>query len=138
VKTFKALFRAPTPEAMAADQEALRRGEHLIVTCFLSGPRPYPKGLRQGELELTQEETRWRAFWLPWRAPLVIDAPVRSVDVRAAGQSDWNLKKGGKAFGLIPIPEFKVIEATTDDGVLELAVTSWDVPLVVFALRGDN
>lgn len=93
---------------MAADREALKRGDQLIVTCSLKGPAPpYPSRLRQGELELTQKETRWRASWLPWRTPLVLDTPVQSIEVRTAERSEWNLKKGGKAFGLIPIPEFK-------------------------------
>jgi hypothetical protein len=69
---------------------------------------------------------------------LVIDAPIRSIEVRAAAQSEWNVKKGGKAFGVVPIPEFKVVEATTDAGVVEFAVPIWDVPLVVFALHGDG
>jgi hypothetical protein len=64
----------------------------------------------------------------------LIDGPIRSVGVRTAGRADWNLKKGGKAFGVFPIPEFKIVEATTDAGVVELGVTSRDVPLVVAAL----
>lgn len=135
----RARFRAPSEEAIAADQEALTRGEHVIVTCFLRGPAPwYPSRQRQGELELALEEIRWRSFWSLRRASLVIDAPIRSIDVRAAGRGEWNVKKGGKAFGVIPIPEFKVVEATTDAGVVEFAVTSWDAPLVVSALRGES
>ena len=135
----RARFRAPSAEAIAADQEGLGRGEHLIVTCGLRGSAsPYPTRLRQGELELVRGEMRWRAFWSLRRAPLVIDESIRSIDVRSAGQSEWNVKKGGKAFGLVPIPEFKVVEATTDAGVVEFAVTSWDVPLVVAALQGDD
>jgi hypothetical protein len=68
----------------------------------------------------------------------MIDGPIRSIDVRAAGNEERNVKKGGKMFGVIPLPEFKVVEATTDGGLVELAVTSWDVPLVVSALRGDG
>jgi hypothetical protein len=135
----RAGFRAPSPEAIAADQDALRRGEHLIVACYLKGfEAPYPKRRRGGELELSQEQVCWRASWSLRRGPLVIDTPVRSLDVRAADASDWNLKKGGKAFGLIPIPEIQLIEATTDVGVVEFGVPSWDVPLVTLALRGDN
>jgi hypothetical protein len=135
----RARLRAPSEEAIAADQEALRHGQHVIVTCSLKGPAPsYPSRQRQGELELALREIRWRSSWSLGRAPVVIDAPIRSIGVRAAGRGEWNVKKGGKAFGVIPIPEFKVVEATTDAGIVEFAVTSWDVPLVVSALRGGN
>jgi hypothetical protein len=135
----RAGFRPPSPAAIAADREALEGGERLIVTCGLRGSAPpYPTRLRQGELELAQEEIRWRAFWSLGRTPLVIDTPIRSIEVRAAEQRERNVKKGGKAFVLIPIPEFKVIEATTDSGAIEFVVPSWDVPLVVFALHGDS
>jgi hypothetical protein len=135
----RAGVRAPSEERIAADQEALRRGEHVIVSCCLRGPAPsYPTRRRQGELELAPEEVRWRSFWSLGGAPLLIDAPIRSIDVRAAGKDEWNLKKGGKLFGVFPIPEFKIIQATTDAGVVEFAVTSWDVPLVVAALGGNR
>jgi hypothetical protein len=135
----RARFRAPSAEAIAADQEALSRGEHLTVTCFLRGPAPsYPTRQRQGELELGPEGIRWRSYWSLGRAPLVIDAPIRSIDVRTAERGEWNVKNGGKAFGVMPIPKFEVVEATTDAGVVEFAVTSWDVPLVVAALSGKS
>ena len=135
----RAGFRAPSAKAIAADREALKCGEHLIVACGLKGfETPYPRRRRGGELELSQQEVRWRASWWLRRDPLVIDTPVRFLNVRAADPSDWNLKKGGKVFGVIQIPEFQIIEATTDAGVLELAVPSWDVPLGVSALRGDG
>jgi hypothetical protein len=133
----RAGFRAPSQEAIAADQEALRGGERLRVACSLRGSAPpYPNRLRQGELEVARDEVRWRSSRSLGGAPLVIEVP-RSINVRAAGRGEWNVKKGGKAFGVIPLPEFKVVEATTDVGTVEFAVTSWDVPLVVSALSGD-
>jgi hypothetical protein len=59
---------------------------------------------------------------------------VQSAEVRQAGRSEWNLKKGGTAFGVIPVPEFKVIVCQTDRGILKLCVPATDVALVRAAL----
>jgi hypothetical protein len=89
---------------------------------------------KQGTLELVEGEVRWRASTGLSRQTFAIDAPIRSVDVRDVAQGDWNIKRGGKAFGVFPLPEFKVLVAETDGGLLEFAVPSPDLSLVTTAL----
>ncbi|MGO8961716.1 MAG: hypothetical protein ACLQFR_30745 [Streptosporangiaceae bacterium] len=121
--------------AAAADQEAFRAGEVRTVSCFLAGSTdPYPRHPRQGKLELTQDRIVWRPFWSVQRTPIAIDKRVHSVEVREAGRAEWNLKKGGNAFG-VPVPEFQVVVCHTDRGVVELSVPSTDVAVVLTALR---
>jgi hypothetical protein len=79
-------------------------------------------------------EVRWRASGGLSRQTLAIDGPIRSVEVREVAQGDWNIKQGGKAFGVLPLPEFKVLVAETDGGLLEFTVPSPDVSLVTTAL----
>lgn len=131
----KALFRPPAEADAAADQQAFRDGEGRTVSCFLRGPgAPYPRRLRQGSLKLTRDGISWRPFWSLRRRSIMINERIRSVDVRQAGRSEWNLKKGGNAYG-IPVPELQVIVCQTDRGVLELSVPDTDVGLVVTALK---
>jgi hypothetical protein len=99
---------------------------------------PYPKHPRQGSLELISGQVRWRPSWGLRRKSLLINEPIRSIDVRAAGRSEWNVKKGGKAFGVVQIPEFRVVVAKTDRGLLEFSVPSTDVELVRAALQGTS
>ena len=131
-------FRGPTPESIAADHAALERGDELVVSCFLSGPTPpYPGRPKQGQLELWKGQVRWRASGCrPSSIP--IDADMRLLDVRDVARTDANVKRGGKVFGILPIPEFKVVVAETDRGVLEFFVPSPDVPLVASALEGGR
>lgn len=132
VRTF---FRTPSDGAAASDRDALARGEGRALTCFLKGSvDPYPRRSRQGTLELTRDEITWRASWGIPRRAVPINEHVQSVEVRQADRSEWNVKKGGKAFGVLPVPEFLVIVCKTDRGVLELSVPSADVPLVQAAL----
>jgi len=133
----RAGFRGPSVESIAADQEALKRGEGRVVSCFLRGSTPpYPKQPRQGQLELEEGDVRWRASGFR-RPPIPIDADIRSLDVREVRRIDANIKAGGKGFGVLPIPEFRVIVAETDRGVLEFFVPRADVQLVASALHGS-
>ena len=132
----RALFRRPSDAAAEADQEALRGGEALTVSCFLKGSAdPYPRRSKQGSLELTPDGIAWRPFWRFQRRLIPIRERVQSVEVREAGRSEWNVKKGGNALGVVPVPEFQVVVCKIDGGVLELTVPGTDVNLVVTALR---
>jgi hypothetical protein len=132
----KARFRAPSAESALADKEALSRGEGRAVTCWLKGASgAYPNTLKQGTLELLPGEIRWRSFWGLRPRTLVIDSPIRSLQVGAPGGKGPSVKKGGRAFGVLPVPEFKAIAAETDQGALEFVVPSADLDLVTSALR---
>lgn len=131
----KARFRTPSDVAAGADQEAFRQGEGRTVSCSLRGSvDPYPRRSRQGVLELTQDGIAWRPTWGLHRRLIPITEHIHSVEVRQAGRSEWNVKKGGKAFGVLPVPEFQVVVCKTDRGELELSVPSTDVGLVKAAL----
>lgn len=91
---------------------------------------PYPRRTRQGVLELTQDGIGWRPAWGFHRRLIEMNEFVLSVEVRDAGRSEWNVKKDGKAFGVLPVPEFQVIVCRTDKGVLEFSVPSTEVDLV--------
>ena len=131
----RAPFRPPSDRAASADREALRRGEGRTVSCFLRGSAaPYPRHLRPGTLVLTHGEMGWRPQWSFRRRLIPLRECVQSVEVRRPGRAEWNLKKGGTAFGVIPVPEFKVIVCQTDRGALKLCVPATDVALVRAAL----
>lgn len=76
----------------------------------------------------------WRPYWSLHRRPIPINERIESIQVRDAGGSEWNVKKGGGIRG-IQVPAFQVVVCKTDRGVLELSVPSTDVALVVTALR---
>jgi hypothetical protein len=70
------------------------------------------------------------------RPTYAIHEKIQNLDFRAPGRAEWNVKKGGTAFGVIAIPEFTVIAASTDRGLLEFTVPIVDVDLVTAVLRG--
>lgn len=131
----KAFFRTPSDTTAEADQEAFRQGKGRAVSCFLRGSvDPYPRHTRQGVLELTQAGIVWRPTWGLHRRVIPITEQIHSVDIRQAGRSEWNVKKGGKAFGVLPVPEYQVVVCKTDRGELELSIPSADIGLVKAAL----
>jgi hypothetical protein len=132
-------FRAPSPQAAARDLEALERGEGLVVSCFLRGlVAPYPRRWKQGSLELMKGRISWRPLWALRRRPILVDKHVRSVEVKPIPASAWNVKKGGRAFGLVSLPDFQMVVATADRTVLEFIVPCIDVQLVVSAIKRDG
>ena len=131
----RAFFRRPPPAASMEDVEAFRQGEGRFVTCSLRGSvDPYPRRSTQGKLALTSSRVAWRPAWGVRRRWLTIDERIQSMERRPAGGSEWNVKKGGKAFGVLPVPEFQVVVCTTDRGILEFSVPSADLVLVETAL----
>lgn len=131
----RALFRGPSDAAATADREAFKAGEGRTVSCFLKGSAdPWPRRLRQGSLDLIPGEITWRPYWSLHHRPIPITEKIESVKVRDPGPAEWNLKQGGNIRGL-QVPSFQVIVCKTDRGVLELAVPSTDVDLVITALR---
>ena len=59
---------------------------------------------------------------------------LSALTARQAGRSEWNVKKGGNAFG-VPVLAFQVVVCRTDRGTIYLCVPSTDVGLVLTALR---
>jgi hypothetical protein len=134
-----AFFRAPSSEAAIGDQAAFQRGESREVGCFLRGSLPpYPKRPKPGRLELSSGQVTWRPNWGSHRKRLLISEQVRSIEIRPPGRAEWNVKRGGKAFGVLQIPEFKVLVCQTERGVIEFTVPSIDVPLVSAALQSKT
>jgi hypothetical protein len=127
----KALFRRPTSAQVQSDLDALQLGESRSVSCFLRASfGPYPRRVRQGMLDLTKSSAEWRPFWSLRRRPLQLVLRVESISVRPPGPAEWNVKKGGNAFGVVPVPRFVTIVCKTGEGTVELTVVDVDVPLV--------
>ena len=61
---------------------------------------------------------------------MVIDLDVSSVESRPADHREPNVKKGGKAYGVVAIPSFWVVTCHTDSGSADLVVPAADAPLV--------
>lgn len=137
--TIRAGFRSPAQESSLSDLEALRHGEGRVVSCILKGSvPPYPRHPKQGLLELTSGQVSWHPSWTLSRRRLLITKPLAPIEVQNAGRSQWNVKKGGKAFGVVPIPEFKVVVVKTTESLLELSVPMTDVELVTAALQQER
>jgi hypothetical protein len=117
----------------------VRQGEGRSVACFLRGScAPYPRRDRQGTLEITSSGLYWHGSWGFGRRTLTIAQSPIDLEVRDADKTHWNVKKGGKAFGVLPVPAFRTIVCTTDAGVIELTVPQEDAPLVRAALERQS
>lgn len=135
----RTLSRKLRQGSSTTDVQALRSGQGRTVSCFLRGSMPpYPPRVKQGTLRVAEGDISWRPSWGLRRRPQSIHENIRTLDFRAPGRAEWNVKKGGTAFGVIAIPDFTVIVATTDRGVLEFTVPSVDVDLVTAVLRGGR
>ena len=128
-------FRTPSESAELLDHDASVDGKGRAVTCWLKGEMdPFPKRSRQGILELNSAGVAWRPSWGIRRERIVFADPIESLEIRRTGPAEWNMKKGGKAYGVLAVPEFLVLVCKTERGVLELAVSGTDVTLVRTAL----
>ena len=133
-----ALSRKLRKVSSATDLEAVSRGQGRTVSCFLRGSMPpYPRHVKQGTLRVAAGDVSWRPTWGLRRPTYAIHEKVRAVHFRAPGRAEWNVKKGGTAFGVITIPQFTVIVASTDRGVLEFTVPVIDADLVTTVLRSE-
>ena len=129
-------FRQPNSNETEGDIESVRDGSTRIVSCSLRGPRsPYPKRSKQGNLQISHGLVTWSPSWGLHRRKLTIDEKFQSIRVLDPGKAEWNSKKGGSAFGVIPIPKFQVLECQSENGVFEFTVPQADIKLVELALR---
>jgi hypothetical protein len=110
---------------------AVKQGEGRIISCFLSGTEDgYPNRRKQGWLIVQSETAKWIPFWSARRQALPLEVRPLRVEVRPADKREPNVKKGGKAFGLLPVPSFVVITCVLDSGSIELVVPGLDQQLV--------
>ena len=130
------IFRPATPSEAQQDIGAVRRGEARMVSCFLRGDHdPLPRRLTQGTLQLSATRTSWTRFWSLRRTPIAIPSDVLAISTRSADYREPNVKKGGKAFGVLPVPAFVVVTCNTTSGSMDLVVPAADVPLVTSYFR---
>jgi len=123
------ILRAPAADA--ADIDAVRRGEARRVSCFLRGTvDPYPRRLKQGSLVLDGDHAAWTPFWSLRRKPLEVKMEVQSVETRPADQREPNVKKGGKAYGVVQIPTFLVVTCQAASASVDFVVPAADERLV--------
>jgi hypothetical protein len=131
-------FRMPKTHATENEIPDVRDGSSRVVSCSLRGPRdPFPKRTKQGSLQISNRKVIWFPTWGLHRRRIEIDEQFRSISVRDPGKAEWNVKKGGNAFGVIPIPKFQVIECESDKGTFEFTVPQLDLDLVESALRNE-
>ena len=130
------IVRPPKPSEGLSDIEAVRAGEARSVSCFLRGTfDPFPRRLKQGSLVLSGRGVSWIPFWSFKRQALEIEVTVDGVATRPADRREPNVKKGGKAFGVVTVPAFVVVTCTTPKGALDFVVPPADEPLVADYFR---
>ena len=61
---------------------------------------------------------------------MAIGLKVEQVTTRPADSREPNVKRGGKALGVVEVPSFVVVTCTGSSGALVLVVPSADEPLV--------
>jgi hypothetical protein len=136
----RARGRKPTAATSASDIEAIRNGEHRLVSCFFrSTSAPAPTRFRQGMLELASGRANWRPFMNRKDPPVPIAVPVAGLLERARDPKTDRMIKSGGAFapgGQFQASAFVVLACTSAHGSFELAVPRMDLPLVRFVLGG--
>jgi len=53
---------------------------------------------------------------------------VESISVRPPGPAEWNVKKGGSAFGVVPVPRFLTIVCKTGEGTVDATTLRGKAP----------
>jgi hypothetical protein len=86
--------------------------------------------LRQGTLKLAGTQATWAPLLSVRRRRIAVDSPITSVDSRPADHREPAVKKGGKAFGVVAVPSFIVVECATPAGPLNFVVSAVDEQLV--------
>jgi hypothetical protein len=116
----------------AADIAAVLDGETRRVSCFLRGSSaPYPRWLRQGELDISRDAAQWTPFWSVRRRPVPVAAGPASIRTRRPGRREWQL--GSPHLFLV------ITCAFGSDGSrqkTDLVVPTADAPLVTGYLNG--
>lgn len=109
----------------------------FIVSCFLRGTyEPFPRGLKQGSLTLSSGPVSWTPYFSIKRSAVPINITVLSVTSRGADERERNVKKGGKAFGIVQVPTFEVVTCTTSSGSVDFVVPAADGALVFNFFKG--
>lgn len=136
-------FRGPSPDASAADIQAIDEGTIVWMSCSVRATYGgYPRRFRQRTLHLTAEGMMLRPLW--YSVPrttfritdTILDSGPRPHDIK----TDWNLKSTGRygERGQFSFAGFVVIACRTERGTIELAVPRPDVPLLLHYLHRAN
>jgi hypothetical protein len=133
-------MRAPSRASMAADIEAVDRGEGRTIACMFRGTYgAYPRRFKAKMLEVTTGALALRPFWCSLnRKHLPITESVLSAKVRPRDfKTDWNIKATGvyAAGSRLEWAGCEVVSCQTSVGTLEFAVPRPDVPLMLHVLR---
>jgi hypothetical protein len=129
----------PSPSEGRADIEALHAGEARSVSCFIRGTfDPFPRGRKQGMLELSDEGASWTPFWSVKRRPIAIDRKAYDVTTRPADHREPFVKKDGRIARALATPVFVVVTCGTSAGALDFIVPSADGPLVAGYFRNES
>lgn len=130
-------LRGPSPEASAADIQALDQGQVVWMSCsFRATYGDYPRRFRARRLYLTPDGMVLRPLWFSVPRTTyrvgereVLDGRARPYNVR----TDWNIKGKGRygERGQFSYAGFVVIVCRTERGTIELAVPRPDVPLLL-------
>jgi len=98
----------------------------------------FPRRIRQGALLIRGRTATWAPFWSVRRTSLDIPTGTVVTSVRAPSRPEWNVKRGGRAFGIIPVPGARVVCLSARRTDLELIVPEIDLPLVRAALADSH
>jgi hypothetical protein len=116
----------------AADVAAVQEGEARRVSCYLRGSSaPYPRRLRQGDLDVSRDAAHWTPFWGVRRRPVPVYVGSALIRSRRPDRREWNVGR----------PELFVVitRAVGADGTrpeTDLVVPAADAPLVTGYLNG--
>lgn len=128
--------RGPSTDAIAADMEALNKGQSRTVACLFRGTYgQYPKRFRQQMLDLLPGVPVVRPFWYAIRRERFrIEEPITSAHVRSRDpKTDRNVRATGIYATGKPLSwaGFVVVHCRTSLGVIDFAVPRPDVPLIL-------
>ncbi|MBW4078201.1 MAG: hypothetical protein HIU84_06780 [Acidobacteria bacterium] len=133
----KAGLKRPVQDGSVSDIEGVKSGQSRIVSCSLRGPaKPYPRISKQGKLQISTGAVVWTPKYSLRRRGIEIAQRFAKMSVRDPGRAEWNVKKGGTALGLIPLPKFQVLVCEDGGENYEFTVPLEDLALVQLAMRG--
>jgi hypothetical protein len=130
------MFGQGIAKGSTKDIDSLLVGESQNVNNFLRGDfGNYPRRLRQGTLTLSPNSASWEPFQRLNQQSIALGEKVLSVTSRPADEREPNIKKGGRAIGVLVVPRFFVVTCKTKSGEIDLVVPSVDEPLVAMFFR---